>query len=78
VKAVDGTLKAQDQALGGTFDLAMDVHREASAATGQLQGFGPQETVAGRIDDVKKNSLMWDPGKEAYTAAKADSGQNRI
>ena len=78
IVATDRGLKVQDGLLGDTFDSALTVEGKADQVAATLEGFGPNETVAGRIDEVRKNSLMWDPSLAAYTASQGGDGQKRV
>ncbi|QQB32468.1 YadA-like family protein [Achromobacter deleyi] len=78
VSSLDGALQDQARALGDVTRIVGVADAKASQAERQLQGFGPDETVAGRIDEVRKNSLAWDASRDVYNAANATAGQNRI
>ncbi|MFJ3464407.1 hypothetical protein [Achromobacter spanius] len=78
VNAMDRSLASHAAALQDVSRIAEDANAKADAAARQLQGFGPDETVAGRIDDVRRNSLQWDPGQGVYNATNDSGAQNRI
>ncbi len=76
--AVDRRLKTEDVRLGEVFDQAFDAHGKTSVAEDQLRGIGPGETVAARIDDVKRNTLAWDAAQGVYNATNGTGAQHRI
>ena len=78
VTALDRTINQQDEMLGETFDQGVALIDKADRVASPLQGLGPDETVAGRIDDVKKALLMWDPVGGVYTATPVPDEQRRI
>ena len=78
VTALDRGINQQDEMLGETFDQGMALMDKADRVASPLLGLGPDETVAGRIDDVKKALLMWDPVRGVYTATTVPDEQRRI
>ncbi|WP_158070958.1 hypothetical protein, partial [Achromobacter xylosoxidans] len=78
VGALDSTVKATDRALKDVFDVSMEAEGLATKASRQLEGLGADEKVVDRIDEVKRNALMWDPSQKTYSATHADGAQNRI
>jgi autotransporter adhesin len=78
VKALDTAIKNQEEAVAVVSQVATEADRKANIALRQLDGFEPNETVAGRIDEVKRNSLQWDPSQGVYNATNASGAQHRI
>ncbi|WYX51006.1 hypothetical protein WJ977_30905 [Achromobacter xylosoxidans] len=78
VGALDSTVKATDRALKDVFEVSMEAEGLATKASRQLEGLGADEKVVDRIDEVKRNALMWDPSQKTYSATHADGAQNRI
>ncbi|AMG39635.2 hypothetical protein AL504_28730 [Achromobacter xylosoxidans] len=78
ITSMDGALRDHGAALGEVRQIVDVADAKASQAERQLQGFGADETVASRIDDVRKNSLAWDADQNVYNAGNATAGQNRI
>ncbi|MFY3858540.1 YadA-like family protein [Achromobacter xylosoxidans] len=76
--ALDRAALASDKKLGEAFDLTFDAHQKASENAAKLEGLGADEKVVDRIDEVKRNALMWDPSQKTYSAIQADGAQNRI
>ncbi|MFY2067527.1 YadA-like family protein [Achromobacter xylosoxidans] len=76
--ALDRAALASDKKLGEAFDLTFDAHQKASENAAKLEGLGADEKVVDRIDEVRRNALMWDPSQKTYTATHADGAQNRI
>ncbi|MFY1920420.1 hypothetical protein ACOTC9_23145, partial [Achromobacter xylosoxidans] len=76
--ALDRAALASDKKLGEAFDLTFDAHQKASENAAKLEGLGADEKVVDRIDEVKRNALMWDPSQKTYSATHADGAQNRI
>ncbi|MCZ8406107.1 hypothetical protein O9570_32045, partial [Achromobacter xylosoxidans] len=78
VGALDSTVKATDRALKDVFEVSMEAEGLATKASRQLEGLGADEKVVDRIDEVRRNALMWDPSQKTYSATHADGAQNRI
>ena len=78
VEAGDRPENESDRKMGEAFDLAMNAHAQAVELTGKQGGFGPDEKVADRIDEVKLNLLMWDPTQSTYSAVDASVAEDRI
>ncbi|MFY1989183.1 YadA-like family protein [Achromobacter xylosoxidans] len=76
--ALDRAALASDKKLGEAFDLTFDAHQKASENAAKLEGLGADEKVVDRIDEVRRNALMWDPSQKTYSAIQADGAQNRI
>ncbi|MFY1868952.1 YadA-like family protein [Achromobacter xylosoxidans] len=76
--ALDRAALASDKKLGEAFDLTFDAHQKASENAAKLEGLGADEKVVDRIDEVRRNALMWDPSQKTYSATHADGAQNRI
>ena len=74
----DRRLPVLDKSLGALAEKAFSASVTTDVVEDWLRDFGPNETVAGRIDEVKRNSLQWDPSQGVYNATNASGAQHRI